>query len=106
MKETYNSIDPLLSAVNYQNHNWLIYGGLLVAGLVFGLPDRYKKYPCFLCLWDSRLYDQHYIRQKWLLREGLRPSSQNVQSHPLVEPNKIVFPILHIKFGVMNDFVK
>ena len=30
----------------------------------------------------------------------------NVHSHPLVERNKILFPPLHIKLGVMKNFVK
>ena len=50
--------------------------------------------------------DQHYIRQEWPLTEGLKPGSHNVQSHPLIEPNKILLPPLHIKLGVMKNFVK
>ena len=60
------------------------------------------RYPCFLCLLDSRADDQYYFRQEWPLRQG----SHNVQSHPLVEPNKILFPPLHIKLGVKKNFVK
>ena len=42
----------------------------------------------------------------WPLRHGLKPGSHNVHSHPLVELNKIVLPSLHIKLGVMKNFVK
>ena len=64
------------------------------------------KYPCFLCLWDSRADDQHYIRQEWPSRQGLEPGSHNVLSHPLVEPNKVLLPPLHIKLGLMKNFIK
>ena len=37
MKETHNSMDHLLFAVNYQEHKWLICEDLKVVGLVLGL---------------------------------------------------------------------
>ena len=106
MKETHNSMDHLLSVVYYQQHKWLICRDLKVVGLVLSLQGGYTKYPCFLYLWDSQANYQHYARQEWLLRQGLRSGSYNVQSHPLVELNKILLPPLHIKFGVMKNFVK
>lgn len=77
-----------------------------MVGLVLKLQCGYIKYSCFLCLWDSWADGQHYVRQEWPLRQGLIPSSHNVQSHTLVEPNKILFPPLHIKLGVMENFGK
>ena len=106
MKETHDSMDQLLSALNYHDHGWLICEDLKVVGLVLGLQGGYTKYPCFLCLWDSRTDDQHYIRQEWPLRQGLEPGLHNVKSPPLVEPNKILLPPLHIKLGLMKNFVK
>ena len=94
MKETHDKMDQLLSALNYHDHGWLICGDLKVVGLVLGLQGGYTKYPCFLCLWDSRADDQHYIRQEWPPRQGLEPGLHNVQSRPLVEPNKILLPPL------------
>ena len=38
-----------------------------------------------------------------LLRQ---PSLHNIQSHPLVEPSKILLLSLHIKLGVMKNLVK
>ena len=34
------------------------------------------------------------------------PGEKNIQTQPLVERSKIVFPPLHIKLGVMKQFVK
>ena len=106
MKETHDNMDQLLSALNYHDHGWLICGDLKVVGLVLGLQGGYTKYPCFLCLWDSRADDQHYIRQEWPSRQGLEPGSHNVQSRRLVEPKKTLLPPLHIKLGLMKNFVK
>ena len=40
------------------------------------------------------------------LRQGLEPGLHNVKPPPLVEPNKILLPPLHIKLGLMKNFVK
>ena len=77
-----------------------------MVGLVLRLQGEYTKYPCVLCLWDSRADDQHHVRQEWPLRQGLKPGSYHVQYHPFVEPNKILLTPLYIKLGVMKNFVK
>ena len=46
------------------------------------------------------------MSDKWPSRQGLKPGSHNVLSHPLVEPSKILLPPLHIKLGLMKNFVK
>ena len=106
MKESHKSMELLLSALNYQEHEWLICGDLKAIGIILGLQGGYIKYPCFLCVWDSRADDQYYVRQEWSTRQGLKPGSHNVLSHPLVEPSKILLSSLHINFGLMKNFVK
>ena len=100
MKEAHKSMDHLLSAVNCQEHKWLLCGDIKVVVLVQALQCGYTKYPCFLSLWGSQADDQHDVRQEWPLRQGL-----NIQSHPFVEPNKILLPSLHIKLEMMKNFV-
>ena len=51
--KTDNSMDHLLSAINYQEHKCLICRELKVVGLVLGIQGVYTKYPSFLSLWDS-----------------------------------------------------
>ena len=74
--------------------------------MVLGLQGGYTKYPCFLCMWDSRADKQHYVQHKWPARSTLEPGSHNVVSHSLVNPEKILLPPLHIKLGLMKNFVK
>jgi len=57
-------------------------------------------------LWDSRARAQHWIKQDWPVREELVPGEKNVQAHLLVERSKIILPPLHIKLGIMKQFVK
>jgi hypothetical protein len=49
---------------------------------------------------------QHYVERNWPGRSGLEPGSHNVVSHALVNPQKILLPLLHIKLGLMKNFVK
>ncbi|KAF2344040.1 hypothetical protein FHG87_025204 [Trinorchestia longiramus] len=105
MKESHRSMERLLSAMNYEKHKWLTCGGLKVVGLILGFQECYTMYPCFLCLWDSRADDQHYVKE-WPPKQGLKPGSYNVVYHPLVEPSKILFPTLHIKLSLMKNCVK
>ena len=68
MKEIHNSMEYLLSARNYQDHNWLICGDL--TGLTPLGGGGYIKYSCFLCLWNSQDEDKNYVRQEWPTRQG------------------------------------
>ena len=66
----------------------------------------YTKYPCFLSLWDSRADDKHYTQHECPTRETLQPGSHNVVAGPLVELHEILLPPLHIKLGLMKNFVQ
>ena len=77
-----------------------------MVGFLLGLRGGYTKFPCFLCLWDSKARTEHWIKKDWPARSELIPVSLNVLAPPLVERSKIVFPPLHIKLGVMKQFVK
>ena len=77
-----------------------------MVGFLLGLQGGYTKFPCFLCLWDSKERTEHRIKKDWPGRSELIPGSLNVLAPPLVERSKIVFPSLHIKLGIMKQFVK
>ncbi|GFX99066.1 uncharacterized protein TNCV_4810141 [Trichonephila clavipes] len=66
----------------------------------------YTKFPCFLWEWDSRDRKQHYVKQAWPIRKDLIPGVKNVERQSLVDPKKILFAPLHIKLGLMKQFVK
>jgi hypothetical protein len=56
----------------------------------------YTKFPCFLCLWDSRAKSDHWIKTDWPEREDLTVGKKNVINIPLVNREKNILP-LHIK---------
>ncbi|KYN29160.1 hypothetical protein ALC57_01407 [Trachymyrmex cornetzi] len=57
-------------------------------------------------LWDSRAKDLHWIKKDWSLREKLEIGSHNISQQPLIDRNNVLLPPLHIKLGLMKQFVK
>ena len=66
----------------------------------------YTKHPCFLCYWDSRATDQHWVKKDWPSRQDLAVGDKNIINEPLVNRDRIILPPLHIKLGLMKQFVK
>ena len=106
MKETYGNMKLLLEKLKYAEHPWHICGDFKVLGLLLGMQSGYTKYCCFLCEWDSRAKDKHYNVKQWPARELLTPGQKSVSYEPLVEPQNVYLPPLHIKLGLMKIFVK
>ena len=79
---------------------------LKMVGFLLGIQGAYTKFPCFLCLWDSRARTEHWIKKDWSMRGELIPGSLNVLAPRLVERSEIVFSPLHINLGIMKQFVK
>ncbi|KAL4705358.1 hypothetical protein ACJJTC_006844 [Scirpophaga incertulas] len=106
LKETYDILKHILEKVNYEEHKWHVCADLKVVALILGLQTGYTKYCCFLCEWDSRARSNHFIKQNWPLRSGFVLGQKNVINEPLVPFEKIILPPLHIKLGLMKNFVK
>jgi len=106
MKEEYKAISLVLEKINYQEHQWVICVDLKMVNFLLGQQSGYTKYPCFLCLWESRAKHEHWARKDWPPREYMVVGRQNVINKPLVARDRIILPPLHIKLGLMKQFVK
>ena len=106
MKEKYEEIKTVLHSIKYHEHNWLICVDLKMVNFLLGQQSGYTKFPCFLCLWDSRAKHLHWVQKDWPSREKLDVGKNNVINEPLVDRKQIVFPPLHIKLGLMKQIVK
>ena len=95
-----------MRCIKYKQHQWHLSGDLKVVALLLGLQGGYTKYSCFLCEWDSRARESHYVKKVWPQRKSFEPGIKNVHYPPLVDPQKILLPLLHIKLGLMKNFVK
>ena len=106
MKETYENMKNLLQCINYKQYRWQLCGDFKVIAILLGLQPVYIKYCCFLCEWDSFARHEHYLKKEWPKRSTLKASIKNVKYTSLVEASKILLPSLHIKLGLMKNFVK
>lgn len=106
LKEEYNNIALVIEKILYKDHGWVICVDLKMVNFLLGQQGGYTKYPCFLCLWDSRDKQNHWTKREWPNREHMVVGEKNVIRESLVERNKIILPPLHIKLGLMKQFVK
>lgn len=106
LKEEYKTMEEILELIQYNRFQFKIIADFKVIAILMGLQGGNVKYPCFLCLWDSRAYSQHFIRPAWPARVNLTAEEFNVRSESLVSRDKIILPPLHIKLGFMKNFVK
>jgi hypothetical protein len=106
MKETYDNMSLLLNKICYRQYNWSVCGDLKVITILMGMQTGYTKYCCFICEWDSRDKEHHYIKKNWPVRDRMEPGNKNVLHVPLVDRDRVLMPPLHIKLGLMKNFVK
>jgi hypothetical protein len=106
LTESYENLQQLLDKIQYVKHEWTICGDLKILSMLLGQQGGYTKFPCFLCEWDSRARGEHWTRREWPSRQELTVGSKNVIRKPLVSREKILLPPLHIKLGLMKQFVK
>ena len=107
LKEKYEAVKYVLEKIRYYQHEWYVCVDLKMVNFLLGQQSGFTKYPCFMCMWDSRDRAQHYTKKDWPLREELVPCrARNIINNPLVDRDRILFPRLHIKLGLIKQFTK
>ena len=107
LKEKHEAVKYVLEKVSYNEHQWLICVDLKMVNFLLGQQSGFTKYPCFLCMWDSRGTAQHYGKKDWPVRQELVPCrAENIINNPLVDRDRVLFPPLHIKLGLIKQFTK
>jgi len=105
-KESYENVKILMEAINFGKFKWQICGDIKVIALLLGMQQGFTKYCCFICEWDNRARSLHYPRKYWPSRKSLETGIMNVEKQPLVELSKILLSSMHLKLGLMANFVK
>ena len=106
LKEQQNDIITVMDLLKYHQHGWIICVDLKMVSFQLGQQKGYTKFLCFLCMWDSQNRENHWTQKEWPKRDTLKAGMQNVIHEPIVSRDKIIFPLLHIKLGLMKQFVK
>ena len=105
LKEEYDNIKTVLQRICYEEHQWSICVDLKMVNFLLGQQTGYTKYPCFMCLWDIRAKQQHWIKKCWPTRNALKVGEETIIREPLGGREKIMLPPLHIKLGLIEQFV-
>ncbi|XP_077778040.1 uncharacterized protein LOC144326075 [Podarcis muralis] len=96
-----------LGVPQYEPKDWRLFIDSSKRSLKCVLLNNGNQYRCFLCMWDSRDRAQHYTKKDWPVREELVPCKErNVFNDPLVDRDRILFPPLQIKLGLIKQFTK
>ena len=106
MKEEYQNIKILLSALKYDHYSWEVIGDFKMVAFLVGLQGGFTKFQCYLCLRDSRNTALYYKKRNWPLQTSYEIGTYNVKQQPLVDAAKILMPPLHIKLSLIKQFVK
>lgn len=104
LKEEYGNLVMILEKIRYNDHEWKVCGDLKIVSMILGQQCGFTKFPCFLCEFDSRDRQNHWT--KVYKARTLTKRERNVLNEALVKPSNILIPPLHIKLGIMKQFVK
>lgn len=96
----------ILNLISYNKYKWLICADCKVISLVCGMQGGWPSYPCFKCLFPSRLSKVHWIKKKYEIRKKALLGAFNIINTPLISTHRVLFPTLHLKLGLMTIFVK
>ena len=89
--DNFTIIALVMNKIKY-GHKWVICVDLKMVNFLLGQQSRAKS--------------EHWTRKDWPPREALVPGSMNVINTPLVPRDRIILPPLHIKLGLMKQYVK
>lgn len=106
MKETYETMKLILDSVLYGQHQWRLCADLKVVALVSGLQLGWTNHACFLCDWHTRYAGNQYEKNDWPARGEQQIGEMNIQREALIPNERILIPPLHVKLGIMKNFVK
>ena len=103
MKEDYQNVKQLIIKMNNARFEWYASEHFKIPEFLLSLPCGYF---CFLCLWSGRADGEHYKNIHLPTRNELTLGMHNVIREPLVSRGKVLLPPIHIKLGLVKQFVK
>ena len=71
-----------------------------------GAQIRILRISCFFCEWEGRKKNLHYTDYKWKRRTTHTKGDPCIDFQPLVPASVIILPPLHIKLGLVKNFLK
>lgn len=91
LKEEYSCVKIMLNALKYKDYRWEVIRYLKIELFLIGLQGSFIKYPCHICLWDSRDTEERYHRKDWSGPIAFNLGRNYVKWEPLVDQRKVMF---------------
>ena len=91
----------ILQKLKYANHNWINCGDLKVLYMLLGSQNGYTN----IFVSYGTIVVPHWKQKIRRAIEDFRVGEKNIVQAPLVNQEKILFLPLHIKLGLMKQFV-
>lgn len=104
-KEERTVIERVINKIDYASFQWQICCDLKMVSILLGMQAGWTSHPCFLCNWNSRAKNQ-YGAHNWVPRGDAVINELNIKSEALVDRNNVIIPPLHVKLGVVKNFIK
>ncbi len=105
LKEDYRNVRLLLETLNHNKYRWEGIEDFKTEAFLMRSHRGFTKNRCFFYLWDNGDRAAHYQKNHWPPRTDTIVGAHNIKHEPLVNPQKVLFPPLHIKLGVIKQFV-
>ena len=109
LKETYSDVELALKIINYAQNKWRVIADFKLLNLLCGIGCASVANPCIFCEWkgtyrSNNKYLQYH--QKFEQRSTFNIGVASVVAKPLINIEDVLLPPLHIKIGLVAQFVK
>ena len=82
--EDYDDMRMVIDILKYHEHKWIICVDLKMVKFLLGQQNGFTKFPYFLCMWDSRARDRHWVQKDWPIHDTLEAGVPNIIQDPIV----------------------
>ena len=94
------TISPKTQRISFHNHHIHLFWLRVTSGYSPISKDNkqlgFTKHSCFLCEWDSRARNLHYVKKDWPIRSAFSIGQKNVIQKTILDTEKLVLPPCHI----------
>ena len=106
LKEQHDDIKIVIDLLKYHDHKWINCVDLKMVNFLLDQQTGYTKFPCYPACGDSRAREKHWTQKKWPIRETLENWHAEHSKQPNHKQRQNCLSSLHIKLGLMKQFVK
>lgn len=99
-------IEQVLDKIKYNLHQWKVCSDLKMVAVFLGITGGNAKYPCFICQWDHGSKYDKYNDPAFVFRGEPEVGKFGQKYMPLIDRKKVMIPPLHVKLGVVTNFLK